>query len=143
MPDLIQFRPGPLLPKLEQRARNSSSPDLVAKRDLDRYYETLRRELARLSLSRGEACLICDAANGLALLDAYSPFYLPAEVADAISLNQLDQKWDVDGEVLMGKLARMTPTQILALCDATEQFWARYEDDTDVVLREIGLVRDA
>lgn len=140
MPELIQFRPGPMTGALTERA-GGSSIDLIAKRDLARYYELLRRELARISLTRDEACLICDAMNGTALLESFSPFYLPMELGDAISLNHLDDKWKVDAEVLLGKVARWTPAQLLAVGDATERFWSRSDEDTDLVLESVGLVR--
>ena len=105
--------------------RPSSNPlNQIARRDLERYYAMLAFELRTLALSEREACLVCDANNGT-LWDlpelACQSTMLWANVADAIRINGLDEKWNaedafptgppVDGDQLVRKLQKMTPGQ--------------------------------
>ncbi len=112
-----------------------------------RYRDLLRRGLADLALTRGEACLICDALNGtmlFAALDEHDGTYMfiPAEIADSIHLDGTDEKWGVDGEALGAKLAAASPAALCAIADACERFWERPERDTDELLREVGLLQE-
>jgi len=112
---------------------------------LRRYRDLLRRALAEMTLTRGEACLICDALNGTALFAAVDDhdgtyMFIPVEITDSIRLDRTDQKWEVDGKVLLDKLAAAAPVTLCAIADACEQFWARCGEDTDTVLREVGLI---
>jgi len=123
-------------------------------RDLVRYRELLRRARAGLRLSRAEACLVCDALNGVALSDYADPSggasflgaqMLGAEVADAIALNRLHEKWGLDDEQARALAHRLHTLPLLhrvAFVDAVEAFWRRCTEDTDVVLRDVGLVVD-
>lgn len=115
--------------------------------DLARYRELLRLALQEVSLTRGEACLCCDANNGIGSMDLLGGGeqtewrWWPANVEDAIRLNRGDQKWGVDGPALVAKIRSMTPVQLCAVADAMERFWRQPERDTDEMLREVGLLR--
>ena len=132
----------PLFDALIDRAPDARSMSLQAAHDLERYYELLRAELATLALTEAQASLICDALNGTATLDGIER-WLRAEVEDAIRLNNLDQKWSVDGAGLVMLLRDCTPGQRLAIVDAAERFWARAGNGkaTGDDLRAVGLVR--
>lgn len=112
------------------------------RRDLARYYAMLRDSRADLArvLTRPEICLVLDALNGI-LHDEHGYRFLWAEVADAIRLNALDQKWKVeDPDDLVRRLRALSPGHTMALVDAAEQFWRRCDEDTDAVLLDLGLV---
>ena len=142
----IHFRPGPTWPEIEARTGTglTQSRHAVAQRDLARYYALVRDEIERLALSRGELLLILDAMNGV-IVDPPAMYRsaLLLDVADHIRLNGADRKWEVDGDALQRKLAAMSPGTLMALVDVSERFWARAEEDTDVLLRDLGLVRQA
>lgn len=146
MNPLICFRAaGTLLAALDERSPGDGR-SLVAKRDLERYYATLRAELAGVDLSEAEASAVVDAANGT-LFDPPTARLLWAEVDDAVRLNGLDRKWAVDGRALVEKLRSLTASQTLAVADACERFWsavgAGEEVETASLLRRVGLVRGA
>lgn len=132
----VQFRDKQLEEALAQRAPGLSLGQ-VAKIHLARTFEVYRRELAGLDFSEGEASLICDANNGT-IWEAHTLALLWANVADAIRLNGLEEKWGVDGDALVRKLQGLTPGQGAAVVDACERFWARC-DEVDVY--DVGLVR--
>ena len=118
-------------------------------RDLGRYRWLLADALASIELTEGEAALICDANNGMGTFDLYDEAPGGHEwrswrfnVEDSIRLDGTDEKWGVDAKALLAKLADMTPVQLCAVADAVEKFWARCEEPTDKLLREVGLVRD-
>lgn len=135
----IAFRAGPLAGPLAERAFGDESVSLVAKRDLERYYEALRRELATVRLSRDEALLICDACNGT-LFEPHSVPLLWAEIDEAIRAAGLAQKWGVDGEALVTNLRDLSYAQALAVVDAVERFWRLEVTDFDPALRAVGLL---
>lgn len=133
-----QFVVGELAPELSARQRGEEAPGSVAKRDLARYYALLTRSLP--AFSEAEASLLVDACNGW-LIEPHTAQLLWAEVADAISLDSLDRKWDVDGPALVERLRRLTPFEALAACDAIERFWRGDYSDTAAGLARVGLVR--
>jgi hypothetical protein len=145
VPPTIQFRPGPLLDLLNQRAADGLSAALVAKRDLERYYWVVGEELRHWRLTEQECCLICDALNGVYLFDA--PWHIRsiwAEVADAIRLNGLDEKWGLradEGAKLVERLRAASPGALAALADAVEQFWRHTDLPTAEALRRVGLLK--
>lgn len=101
----------------------------VIARDLGRLYDLYRRHMPELS--RGEAMLICDALNGAATGETPASLLtqlLVPEVQDAVALDHLDQKWEVDGSALVEKLKALGPVAILALIDAAERFWRAVGD---------------
>ena len=96
-------------------------------RCLSRYFGLLargRRELAAI-LSDNEVALILDTLNGTLMSDEHSAAFIPAEVSDAIRLNHLDEKWEVDGKALMIKLSGLNHWLLTALADASERWWIR------------------
>lgn len=123
--------------ELRQRGDNRSG---TVNRDLERLYTLYKHALQEVDLSTDEACLICDVLNGT-WTDVTSARYLAAEVADGIKLNALDQKWEVDGKALVGKLDALDRLHALALVDAAERFWAvpPTKDGREVAAQVFGI----
>jgi hypothetical protein len=124
----------------DERFAESPEAALRTGQDMERYRWLLDQALAGLQFSRGEACLICDALNGTWLLNDTWRWW-PAEVEDAIRLNGLDDKWEVDAKALLSKVNGLTPTELCAVADAAERFWETPEAEGYGKLREVGLLR--
>jgi hypothetical protein len=141
----VQFRPGPLLGALVERADapNNDAISDVSRRDLTRYYELLSYALLTVDMSEGEAGLIVDAMNGTIM----EPISVAAQmlhysIDDSLE-DGLAEKWEVDGPALVGKLQRMSLLQRAAVCDAVERFWANayHVDNIRARLVRVGLVK--
>lgn len=123
MPDYgtaqIGFRAGDLEPQLQARAGQGGSLGLTARRDLERYYALLARELP--TFTESEAMLLCDVMNGT-LTEPHTASLLWANVSDALE-DGYAEKWHVDGLALVARLRHLSPIQAMAVCDACERFW--------------------
>lgn len=138
----IQFRPGDVLAQLQERAGETfvSSPDLVAKRDLERYYALLELVLPKFSLN--ESLLLVDAMNGC-MLDIPTIHLLWANIADALE-DGLAEKWHVDGASLVARLRRLSRFECLAVYDAIERAWndkAYRIKNMEERVKAVGMVR--
>lgn len=142
----IFFRPNAVL-RRELTARGGvergEGVGVVAKRDLERYYEALRRALADVDLNYEEAYALCDVLNGV-ILDATTIPLMWAQVADAIRHNNLARKWGIDGESLILRLRSYSYIQLLAIVDAVERWWRLSADtnEQDAALVSVGLVKE-
>ncbi len=116
--------PHDLVEELAARSENASG---AIQASLSRYSEILRWGRADLRdlLSDAETSLILDALNGTLWPEMTSVSFIPHEVADAIRLDQLDKKWQVDGKALIEKLSTLSYAQKCAVADATERWWLR------------------
>ncbi|NCD26224.1 MAG: hypothetical protein EOL86_11630 [Deltaproteobacteria bacterium] len=93
--------------------------------------------LARKELTEHEACLVLDTLNGTwtggfpggTEATRWAQNALIWEVSDAISLNQYDRKWGVNGPALIAKLQGLDGIARLALADWARRMWADYEDN--------------
>lgn len=94
------------------------NPNLVAQRDLSRYYGLLKASEPKLS--EKEFNLLCDVCNGT-LFEPIYPGMLHAEAEDAEP--EYFTKWKVDREELLDKLSTLTVAQEIALIDRIERFW--------------------
>ncbi len=117
-----------VLAEIDSRGeRGEANRSGVITRDLDRYYESLRR--ARISLrdifSEAELSAILDNLNGVWHAEPFSISLIYANVADGIELEGLDKKWKVDGKALIEKLRDLSFTESCALADAAERWWNR------------------
>ena len=93
----------------------------------DRATSLARAELREI-LTENEISLILDACNGLFMHDeitATSPEVIRFEIEDSIRLDHTDEKWKVDGDEIVHKLAGLTYIQQCALADGIEYFWNR------------------
>lgn len=121
---------------LALRTNGRTSRNEVARRDLERYYEILRRALP--AFARNEALAILDATNGT----LFDPTTAPLLWADVDDSEGLGEKWGVDTSALVARLRGLSYAESLALVDACERFWSYGQDaDTDLALQASGLVR--
>src|SRR5262245_42431751 len=128
----IQFRVfGTLGANLVARTDEDNQMSRRAATDLERYYDLLQRSMPRLAANEWK--LGFDVANGT-LWEGSSMGLIWAEVADAIRLDQVDRKWEVDGAVLVEKLRGLPEASRWAVVDTAERFWnarAGYRQDQD------------
>lgn len=122
-----------VLKELDARGPRST----IINRDLDRLYTLYRRALAQVGLTTREALLIADALNGILMNVTTVPLFW-AQVQDAITLEHLDRKWQVDGQALVEKLRNLNEIQALAIIDAAERFWVQSQgEDVENQVREL------
>lgn len=142
--NVIAFRDvrGALKPALEARAEAGLSANDVARRDLERYYATLEEALP--TFSAGEAALLVDALKG-SRLEVRTARLLWATIEDAIRMDGLEEKWGVDGAVLVVRLRALSAFEALAVVDGAERFWNpvhyRQEEPLEERLRAVGFVQ--
>lgn len=124
--------------KLLQRGDNASA---VGLRDLKRYYALLNYHLLEISLTAGEANLICEALKIYRFEDDPEQARTVWQQVDAaIQQNSLSQKWSVNLETFMHKLQGLNHLQVIALIDAVERYWVREQANPDELL-ETRLLR--
>jgi hypothetical protein len=134
----ISFRSSDLSSQIDSRGDRHQ----IARRDLDRYYVLLCSALGQVNLSHSEALLLCDAFSNTINDFRVNPAQcLHLRVADAISLEQIDKKWGIDGKELLSKLKGFTTLEAAAVLDAIERFWHRsyITDNPSKRLRIVGL----
>jgi len=114
---------------LEELAKRGPHRAPIVNRDLERLYTLYQRALRRVQLTIDEACLIVDALNGT-LHDVTSGTRFWIGVQDAIELDRLDEKWNVNGAALVQKLSALDDLTAMAIVDAAERYWndERYHD---------------
>lgn len=117
---VVQFRAGDLLPALTARRQQGEAIGATARRDLERYYQFLDREIVGVGLTSREQDVIRDAMRGT-VLDELTASVLTDEIADALMHDGLGAKWGIDDARLLGKLADLTNGQRLALVDLIER----------------------
>lgn len=90
----------------------------------DRYGAIVKRcqaDNARL-FSEAEQNAMRDCCNGTWFEPVFAGSVL-ANVSDAIPLDGLDKKWEIDGKVLITKLESLDLAHEVALIESIEQFW--------------------
>lgn len=83
-----------------------------------------------IQLTERESALILDALNGTMFYDdkVLVESILWQEIADAISLDKLDQKWEVDGPALVAKLKAASHEDATQIVKLAQEFWGeRYQ----------------
>ena len=92
---------------------------------VSRYTDLLRREAATLDkmFDDKEKGLILDALNGTGFFDSFAIYMVGAEVIDAIEMDGLDKKWDVDRAALTDKLNSLNNGQLHSLVDGVQTWW--------------------
>lgn len=142
MPQPISFASRDLERELAARteADSQAARSLTAKRDLERYYETLRRSLP--TFTEQEATLIVDALNGT-ILEPNTVTLLWANVDDHNRL--YDGSLPMDVAALVARLRGLSYAECMALADAVERFWsaANQRDSMTLAdgLRTVGMVK--
>jgi len=119
---------------LLQRGDNTST---VGLRDLQRYYNLLNYHLLELSLTIGEANLICEALKDYRFEEDFEQTRaIWKRVDHAIQQDHLDQQWSVNGKALVRKLQALHELQAIALVDAVERYWVREQANPDEPLEK-------
>ena len=92
-----------------------------------------------------EAALIVDAMNGIAWTRGVPKrMHLRANVACAITEDNLTTKWEVDGDALVEKLGNLSETQASDVLSKVHTFWnASPHTDTYAALAAHGLCEEA
>ena len=99
--------------------------------------------IRNLHLSINEALLVVDALNGILTEPPLAKQRLGAEVEEAIRLNRLDQKWQVDGADLVARLKKLDSDAAQDLLHRVEQFWsAPHVSDGEKRVQDVGLVAE-
>jgi len=114
---------------LEELAKRGPQRAPIVNRDLERLYTLYDRALRRVKLTIDEACLIVDALNGT-LHDVTSGTRFWIGVQDSIEMDELDEKWGVDGKTLIEKLSALDDLTSMAVVDAVERFWNDEQNQT-------------
>lgn len=133
----------PLAANLQERVGTGVTGSIhdVARRDLERYYEMLRRNLPTFSME--EALLLVDVENGHIVMPEMVSM-LWAEVQDALDEGYAE-KWHVDGPTLVKRLRALTPFQCMAIADAIERVWhissTSSDDNMEAIVRAVGMVK--
>jgi len=115
---------------LEELAKRGPQRAPIVNRDLERLYTLYDRALRRVKLTVDEACLIVDALNGT-LHDVTSGTRFWIGVQDSIEMDELDEKWGVDGKTLIEKLSKLDDLTAMAIVDAAERFWCDEKSGDD------------
>jgi hypothetical protein len=124
-PPRVSMRLGELAPLVDARAEDETNEGRAqAMRVMVERYNWLVYSAARPRFSVPEWRLVCDALNGSMFRDRPDSLgFLWAQVADAITLNGADRKWEVDGPALVKRLRALTPGELIATVDVVERFW--------------------
>lgn len=64
---------------------------------------------------------------------------LEHEVYDAIRLNQLDQKWEIDGRALVNKIAALTPAEREQIIRTVAAVWSRNDERFEADLEALAV----
>jgi len=103
----------------------------------DRQFMRCQQAELRGLFTLGEVLLLADVLNGYWLTWTSSPFgakpSLIAEVADGIEINKIDEKWDVDGNALIGKIQGLNEWTAYVLTATVCQCWKN--DDLEAALK--------
>jgi hypothetical protein len=122
----VTFRDFILEGRIASRQGKDESLGIVAKREIDRYYDLLDTgtdDLERV-FSLKEVKLILFACKDVTWSSvAKNARYLQFEVRDAIEHDDAANHYGIDGQELLNKLAALAPHQVAALTDAIEMFW--------------------
>ena len=129
-PAPIQLRPDDSLAAALAARAHDTSRNLIAARDLGRYYTLLdfsRRRLARL-FDESQRLAIIVALGSTFVDDSLAPF-LGHEIAEALTHNDPELEMhldslDADVPAMLDTLKELTPADLYALADAVERHQA-------------------
>ena len=103
--------------------------------------DALKRHRHSTTFTDSELCLIVDALNGKRHTDGIPyQFHLISSVVEALVIDPIDMKWDVNTETLSAKLNALTEAEAKALNGRVIAFWdAAPHTDMIAGLRGAGL----
>lgn len=98
---------------------------------LDAFPALYKRTLEDLKgrFSREELLLMIDVNNGLWLTPRIAGQHMDAQVSDGIALDHLDEKWEIDGDVLNKKVADLSIFEAACLEIWIMAFWEQKEHE--------------
>ena len=145
----IQFRPGNLMAELQKRTGELDSPDLIARRDLGRYYSLISRSVPKFTYDEAE--ILTMACELWRVSDPDEARYIWAEVElwleESAPQSGYSDEWIGDHLDLVNRLKDMEPIESMAVTDAIERariYWLEGgTDDAEHVYRKVGLVPQA
>lgn len=79
--------------------------------------------MAQIELTIDESLLMVDALNGTLIYPEMAAQLLSFEIADAIAIDHLDNKWSVDGAALVAKLKTLDNAEANELLAKINKFW--------------------
>lgn len=142
----IQFRPGNLMAELLNRTGEFDSPDLIARRDLGRYYSLIRRSVPKFTHEDVE--ILTMACEFWTVTDADQARHIWAEVEiwleESAPQSGYSDEWINDHRGLVDRLKELEPVESMAVSDAIERariYWL--EGGTDAaedVYKKVGLM---
>lgn len=120
------FRPAPVVEQVA--ARNGGGKGLSHRiaQIADRYGALLTEGAP--DLPEPEWNLLRDALNGWWPEPAEQIIHLEIEIEDAIAIDGLDRKWQVDGAALLAKLRAMPLAGKISVVEAIEKWWSDQAD---------------
>lgn len=132
-----------IVKRSKEPASSSDALSSIAERDLNRYYKLLRQAQIPV-FSENELMLMIDAFNGCLIDFAIAPSStLILNIQDAIAIDNLSEKWEVDADFLLTKLKSLNDLQCAYLLDGIERFWSgetyKIEDNSEA-LKATGLI---
>lgn len=86
--------------------------------------------------SPNEIKLMVDAFNTLALTPSHAGQNLVVQIEDAVSIEKLDEKWDVDANAFLPKLRDLDRFQAACMEIALKGFWEQFSRDDGIPLEE-------
>ena len=103
--------------------------------------QALKRHKRATQFTNDELSLIMDALNGVRCMDGLPvKFHIISNIVDAIEVDRLDMKWNVDRTVLSRKFEALTETQAKDLYEKVCRFWdTSPHTDIPAGLRKAGL----
>lgn len=136
---VVNFRIGGMDTFFRYRIDTESAQHIIARRDLLRYYELIETTCRAMRLNTNEWSLIIDALNGTIFPDVSMIVSVKYEIFDALALNQLAKKWDVDESAFRVKIDGWTELECIAVIDAAEQYWNMVKDPDEPLTHEAAL----
>lgn len=120
----------PIMDFLDAHAGKDGNMDVsrLINRAVDRYCQTVRRNTP--TLFESEWNLLFDSLNGGFEDDPLRFSGIPGGVSDSIQLDGLDEKWGVDGQVLIEKLNSLSFLELMSISDVVERYWDRFNMQT-------------
>jgi hypothetical protein len=104
-------------------------------------YKRTLFEIRRKKLFTGnELKLILDVFNGTMLTSFLAGQHIDASVQDAIYLDRLNEKWEIDGKVLIGKIESMSVFEKCVLEIWANAFWYSKKKHDDLEKYVSGLL---
>ena len=102
----------------------------------DRYMSIIKRSMPEFTTT--EWCLIFDALRPTWTADEHHTAQMPGEIAEAMSSDRLDRKWEIDGPRLKSRIDRLSYASRLAIGEMNEIFWnSGAQDNYQQVISDI------